>query len=256
MSSKSLPVRAFEVLKSQGPGVFFKKATNYFGNLTKKKRYQEILEIDSNKEKFTKIYQENHWCSDESVSGGGSELAYTEELRKRLPEIIEKYEVNTLVDAPCGDFNWMKEVVNKTDIRYIGLDIVDSIVEKNRAENNKTNVEFKVSDMCSDLLPDCDILFVRDCLFHLSFNDIDKFLKNIATVNYRYLFTTTHTKNKKNNFENSDIRTGDFRFINLWESPFNFPKEAVLEEVSDFIPGYPERSMVLIAKEDVPSSLS
>ena len=256
MSSKSLPARAIEVLKTQGPSVFFKKASNYFSNSGKRKRYREILEIDSNKEKFTKIYQENHWCSDESVSGGGSELSYTQKLRQRLPEIIDKYEVKTLVDAPCGDFNWMKEVVRKTDIHYIGLDIVDSIVEKNRKENRKTNIEFEVADMCADPIPECDILFVRDCLFHLSFKDIDRFLQNISKVNYKYLFTTTHIKNKKNLFENADIQTGDFRFINLFEPPFCFDRKKVLEEVKDYVPGYPERSMVLTHKTDVPKKLN
>ena len=35
-----------------------------------------------------------------------------------------------MLDIPCGDFYWMKEVDLK-DIEYIGADIVDELIKKN-----------------------------------------------------------------------------------------------------------------------------
>ena len=33
---------------------------------------------------------------------------------------------------------------------------------------------------------------IRDCLFHLSFSDIDDFFLNLSKTNYKFLVTTTH----------------------------------------------------------------
>ena len=50
---------------------------------------------------FTRIYETNWWSCEESVSGTGSTLAYTANLRKKLPELFEKYAIRKVYDAPC-----------------------------------------------------------------------------------------------------------------------------------------------------------
>lgn len=59
---------------------------------------------------FTSIYRNNGWGSLESRSGAGSTLASTANIRRELPGLVERLNIRTLLDAPCGDFNWMKEV--------------------------------------------------------------------------------------------------------------------------------------------------
>jgi hypothetical protein len=96
---------------------------------------------------------------------------------------------------------------------------------------------------------------VRDCLFHLSYADIDKFLSNIANMNFRFLLTTTHEVTV--GFQNKDIITGDFRRIDLFSPPFNFRKDSVLESINDYPPDYPiKRRMILVAKDSVPTAIS
>ena len=50
---------------------------------TRKKRaaYQNMLSETHIADRFSKIYDDNLWSSDESLSGSGSEVAYTESLR-------------------------------------------------------------------------------------------------------------------------------------------------------------------------------
>lgn len=74
-------------------------------------------------EVFSDIFKSNDWNNDESVSGVGSSLSNTKTIIIKLPLLFEKYQIKSVLDAPCGDFNWMQNV-NKSRINYIGGDIV------------------------------------------------------------------------------------------------------------------------------------
>ena len=81
-----------------------------------------ILGLKDPEERFTKIYQENHWNDSESRSGEGSTQENTQNIRSELPKVLKKYKIKSMLDAPCGDFNWMN-VIKNTSIKYIGGDI-------------------------------------------------------------------------------------------------------------------------------------
>ena len=214
-----------------------------------------MLEFKSSKDRFAEIYKHNIWSSMESRSGEGSEVSYTAPLRKWLIRNINLLNIKTFVDAPCGDFNWMKLVLPKVNIDYKGLDIVDSVIEQNNALYASDKIKFEVADICEDRLPDCDIIMVRDCLFHLSYEDINSFLINLSKTNYKYLLTTTHMVDK--NFKNSNIRTGDWRLIDLFSNPFFFDTQKVKARVDDFPEGHAsKREMLLLEKDFVPSKLN
>ena len=87
-------------------------------------RRKKIFQLQNLDERFSYIYEKNHWQSRESRSGEGSEIAYTENLRNKLTEIIEYYGIQNVVDAPCGDYNWMKKLRKTSHFSYIGIDIV------------------------------------------------------------------------------------------------------------------------------------
>lgn len=223
-------------------------------NFKRKRAYQDMLNKSSINERFNEIYEKNLWSSKESGSGEGSELNYTKPLRNWLLQTLPRYNIHTFVDAPCGDFNWMQEVLPKLDVKYIGLDIVSSVVDTNKAKFSTENISFNTSNICEDVIPDCDLIMVRDCLFHLSFDEINKFLQNLSNSNYKYLLTTTHIVEK--NFINTDITSGDFRLIDLFSAPFLFDNENVIGRVHDYPAGHPTpREMILIEKSFVPISL-
>ena len=221
----------------------------------KRKLYKRMLSLKSQKEKFSKIYNNNLWLSGESKSGEGSEIVYTETLRKWLIDLIKCLDIKTFVDAPCGDFNWMRLVLKEVDINYIGIDIVNELIEKNQLIYSSDKVDFRVANICENKMPDCDVVMVRDCLFHLSYKDINNFLINLSKMNYNYLLTTTHIVDR--NFKNSNITTGDFRIIDLFNEPFNFDSKHIKDRVNDYPPGYSiKREMILIEKKFVPTHIS
>ncbi len=59
---------------------------------------------------FRRIYTRNAWGSKGSVSGSGSESEFTASLRVTLPDLLRELGVRSVLDAPCGDFNWMQGV--------------------------------------------------------------------------------------------------------------------------------------------------
>ena len=90
--------------------LFFKKLFNLI--IFKLKRiYHEffIFKFYNNEKIFLKIYKNNYWGSKTSKSGPGSDLSNTRKIREELPKIIKKYNINSIFDAPCGDFFWMKK---------------------------------------------------------------------------------------------------------------------------------------------------
>jgi hypothetical protein len=113
------------------------------------KKYIFYRKVASNKnieEKFTWIYRNNFWDNGESISGKGSTLYATKNIRLRLPEIVIKYKINTIFDAPCGDLNWMKLLLPTLNVKYIGADIVDVLVNKLNETYSDERTKFIIDD--------------------------------------------------------------------------------------------------------------
>lgn len=53
-------------------------------------------------ENFENIYKSNSWGDKESLSGPGSSMKYTENVRKLISHVIKEYEIRSFLDAPCG----------------------------------------------------------------------------------------------------------------------------------------------------------
>ncbi len=198
------------------------------------------LRFESPEQTFSRYARENTWRDGESLSGPGSTLRYTENLRARLPDLVRRRGVETFFDAPCGDFHWMKEVPFPESMHYIGADIVDSLVRDNQRQYGSARRRFAKMDITRDALPaGVDLWFCRDALFHLSDRDIRRALQRFLESDARFLMTSVHTACTKN----TDILTGDFRLLNLLRPPWNLPEPE--EWVRDCVPGFPERSMGL-----------
>jgi hypothetical protein len=80
-------------------------------------------------QRFEKIFRTNLWGAEDSRSGLGSELDATGDLRAALPAFLERHQAESLLDIPCGDFNWMSTL--GLQLPYTGADIVAAIVEAN-----------------------------------------------------------------------------------------------------------------------------
>jgi len=203
--------------------------------------------------RFTDIFQRRGWGPMESASGYGSSVAYTGPLRAALPGLFARLGVRRLLDAPCGDFNWMRLVVESNDIEYLGGDIVEPLIAQNRARHQGLpRVSFMQLDITREPLPAADLMICRDCLFHLSYADALAFLRNFADSSIPWLLTTTHMN--AGQFVNRDIETGDFRRIDLFQPPFSLPA-AVIWRVEDWMPPEPMREMCVWSREQVAQAL-
>lgn len=193
------------------------------------------------KEKFTEIYKNNSWGDKESVSGAGSRINYTQNLRSDLPELFKLFNIKSVYDAPCGDFNWMNLVVNEMNVLYYGGDIVEDLIRENNKKFSNDKISFNHTDITNDSPPKVDLWICRDCLIHLSYRDILKFFNNFLNSEIKYLLVSSHVGLKLN----SNIETGGFRHLDLFNSPFNSPND-VLYRIKDYNePFYPNEMILL-----------
>jgi len=148
---------------------------------------------------FTETYTNNKWGSGESRSGPGSNLAYTEWIRKLIVELIEESGVHTIWDCSCGDWNWMKEISDRLP-NYIGNDIVEDIVKVNTEKFGRNGIRFQCGDMLAGLkeLGDSsiDLILCRHTLEHLPSDYAIEVVGEIRRVGKRALITSnTHEGN-------------------------------------------------------------
>lgn len=198
-------------------------------------------------ERFRSIYRNWFWGDPESISGPGSSLEQTARIRERLPEIIRRFGVSSLLDIPCGDLNWMRGV--DLGVRsYIGADIVDELVEENRRRYGSPGRTFLKLDVTSDPLPRADLVLIRDCLVHFCFDDIFQALANLKQSGCRLLLTTTFPDRDAN----TDIETGNWRPLNLQKEPFLLPEPILLLNEGCPEPEYRDKSLGLWRMADVP----
>jgi SAM-dependent methyltransferase len=191
------------------------------------------------RETFTEIYEKNLWASPESVSGGGSEMQNTKVIRNELPVLIQKFGIESILDIPCGDWNWMKSV-DLCGASYIGADIVEPLIGLNKA--NHQNVDFRVLDITKDELPKVDLIFTRDCLGHLSNDNVLRAIRNCKESGAKYLLATSFTKFNHNN----DITDGGWKCINLMIDPFFLnPIYLINEDCKEGYPHYNDKCMIL-----------
>ncbi|GAB4164350.1 MAG: class I SAM-dependent methyltransferase [Winogradskyella sp.] len=217
-------------------------------DIIKTRRRRNIFKNKSISETFTYINESGYWKSKESVSGDGSELLVTQELSRKLEQLILDKDINSMLDIPCGDFNWMQKVHLKNTY-YTGADIVENIIATNQQKYNSDRINFKVLDITKDTLPKVDLIFCRDCLVHFSFKDIYKALVNIKNSKSKYLLTTAFYRCD----ENKDIVTGEWRKINFELPPFNFKKPIEIIDENYTVKGYKysDKSMCLWEVNDI-----
>jgi len=173
------------------------------------------------KDIFTHIFNINKWKSKESVSGVGSELETTPDMREQLPILFERYDIKRVLDLGCGDFNWMKTIVGGLDY-YMGIDVVSKIIEYNDLAFSSDKVHFvckNIEDVDEELYQDFDAVIIRDVMVHLTSEEISDLLDRLKLGNIRFLFAT----NFLGGGVNRDINTGNWRRVNLLLPPFSMP---------------------------------
>ena len=126
----------------------------------------------------------------------------------------------------CGDFNWMKLVLNKTDKhinKYLGVDVVENLINHNTKNYKNNIVDFKKVDL-SQTMDDIeknqfDLVICKEVMIHLSIDNSLNLIKNLKQIGAKYLLATSFLKT-----ENMNIQNGQVYNINLFVPPFGFPE--------------------------------
>jgi hypothetical protein len=165
---------------------------------------------------FTNIYLNNSWKGRESKSGPGASINATRQFLFLLESFIEEYNIRSVTDIGCGDFNWMKNFKFEQIDKYVGIDIVQPLISSNIEKYGNDKISFKYMDLTVELLEKTDLILCKDVLFHMSYNDALKVIDNIKNSKSAYFAATTFY-----DWNNHDIKTGAWRPINLETEPFN-----------------------------------
>ena len=217
------------------------------------KTFQKLIKDKSSLRKtvFTSIFKSKHWAHGDlpdeyiSVSGHGSNInsEQSNNLIYSLVEFIKKNNINSILDMPCGDFLWMNKLLKQIEIRnYLGLDIVEEIIDQNIKLYENEHIKFKSCDIVDfETSEDFDLVLMRDFFIHTNNEDIKRILMNIKKMNIKYFAFENYSVSK-----NVDVVPGKHRKINLKLDPFNLmePFYSFKDyEIDKFIYFYEKRAL-------------
>jgi len=143
---------------------------------------------------------------------------YTE---KNLEILFDDLQIKSFVDVGCSDVVWQSKMA-WGKVKYTGLDIVEDIVESNRAKHK--HMSFAHSNLIVDECPKADIVCVRNVFLHNSIISCMKILTNIKKSGSKYLLASTDPETHKNH----DTKCIWAVRRNLRLKPFNFKMPLVL----------------------------
>ena len=191
-------------------------------------RRYSIFSLKTDKERFTKIYDIVYWGNKNHTSGWGSVRKNAIPYLEYLQNFIDTKEgIKTIVDLGCGNWELMQHINIPQHINYLGVDIVDSVIEDNIKKYSKENIKFEsVNDVAELKKYKADLLIIKDVMLCWDNKTIQYFIKEILP-NFKYAILVNYYDP---NQENRDIDTGDLRPLNLEAAPF-FMK---LEHVKDY----------------------
>lgn len=176
------------------------------------------------------IYGGNSTKEQKYNSGIGSTDTDTiEQYVSGLKNYFEPKKFNIL-DIGCGNFNVGIKTRDHFN-EYIACDIVEDLIEYNKLKYHTSNVLFTKLNAINDILPDADIVILRQVLQHLSNAEIFSILKKLKK--YKFIIITEHIPTLLNIVYNidkligPDIRLSNNSGVSLSKLPFNlkFKKE-------------------------------
>lgn len=207
---------------------------------------------------FVDIHDRHGWASgSESVSGFGSSTEQTRHLIGPLAQLIADLKVRTLVDAPCGDLNWVRHVSMPTVEHYIGVDIVPALIGRMEQEfggpqrPGQPRRSFVHRDIVAEDLPTADLVLCRDALVHMADEDIWAFVRRVKRTS-TWLLATSFGPQRTN----VPIETGGWRPMCLFNPPFRFPlpTRSILEGCTEAAPLYIDKCLALWRTDRLPES--
>ena len=185
------------------------------------------------------IYEQHLWGGKafDFYSGIGSHdpKTITPYLDVVINFLKSKNNALTVCDLGCGDFNIGKHLVEHTKT-YFAIDIVESLINRNKMLFQRDNLEFLCLDISKDKLPTADCVILRQVLQHLSNTEIQNIVSKLS--DYKYIILTEHLPKgnfvpNKDKIASQGIRLKQNSGVDLLVKPFNLKvrKSEVLNEI-------------------------
>lgn len=246
--------------KPAGPFKRFVRAVVPAGLRNQVARWRVTLKRRSDRTKstqavFTEVYARNDWGGQpgEFYSGDGSIAPLAQPYVELICNFVREHNVQTIVDLGCGDFRIGEQLAACAD-KYIGVDIVPQLIERNRRQFGRDSVEFYCLDIIQDPLPAGDLCLIRQVFQHLSNQQISTVLGKLGQ--YRYVLVTEHypapTVAVVPNLDKPhgrDTRLTDNSAVVLDRPPFQVPNVQTLLDISApyflIAPGETVRTMLI-----------
>ncbi len=146
----------------------------------KKQRTYDALSVP---ETFQRIYRTKAWGDDGQLfySGPGSRGQVSDRYCASVIKFIQEHQVRSVVDLGCGDFSVGRRIVEATDVRYTGIDVVPELIEHHQSTVHHPLISFQCADITVDPLPTGDLCLIRQVLQHLSNEEITRVLANLGS---------------------------------------------------------------------------
>jgi 2-polyprenyl-3-methyl-5-hydroxy-6-metoxy-1,4-benzoquinol methylase len=159
----------------------------------------------------------------ESASGSGSSMHATEHTRQFISDTINEYDIESVLDLGCGDFNWFSSIIKEyPELNYTGWDAGSDLVEILNNANPQDNVNFYVKDIVTEEYPDVDLIVCRDVLFHMRDEIATTVVNKVKESSATYFLSTCYpTLNNNKNFKEIYGPDWVWRTINLNQAPFD-----------------------------------
>tara|TARA_R110002167_G_scaffold275236_1_gene481278 strand:- start:185 stop:814 length:630 start_codon:yes stop_codon:yes gene_type:complete len=159
----------------------------------------------------------------ESISGPGSSKANAKEAVELIGSTIDKYDIKSILDLGCGDWNWFEDI-KLSNINYIGWDADAKMIASNKFYYPEGNIDFDVKDIVLEDYPSVDLIVCRDVLFHMSIRTALHALNKIKK-SCKYLISTSFRDSDRN--EGIKDEEWGYYSINLNITPFDLLKNEI-----------------------------
>ena len=156
----------------------------------------------------------------ETICGSGSTIKNSLIIIKTLNKIINNYNIKSIADIGCGDFNWMRYVyLNGT--RYIGYDwLIDTIANTYKSES----IKFIKGNVAIIPIQKVDLIICKDVMIHMNNDHALEILNNIRKSRPGYLFITTYdidSNMTRTAIKNFFYTNSNYMPLNIELEPFN-----------------------------------
>ena len=191
-------------------------------------------DVASNAAVFSAIYERGEWANgaeanNKWTSGSGSNPKNARVYIAYLQNYLADHEIKSVVDLGCGDWQ-IGRCINWDGVKYLGIDVVDGVIEENTKKFSAPNITFLKADGTEYELPKADLLICKDVLQHLPFKDIQNIVKQFNK--FKHCIVINDVDPIRLTCENIDIPRGHYRCLDIKKSPFNLLGRKVLSYAS------------------------